>query len=166
MKRSALRDVLESLDSARREALLARNPHIEPPPPIVDGDVVDARVAVDDSVTATFEGMRLVSEANAREHWQIRARRVKRQRRAVQAALEGVEPPDGHTHLVTITRRGPRLLDTDNLYGGAKFYCDFLRYCGAIPEDTEDQIELKVTQRKVRKGEEEKTIIEVWKRKE
>lgn len=62
--------------------------------------------------------------------------------------------------------RKHRLLDTDNLYGGAKFYCDFLRYCGAIPDDTEDQIELKVTQRKARKGEEEKTIIEVWNRKE
>jgi hypothetical protein len=60
--------------------------------------------------------------------------------------------------------RKNRLLDTDNLYGGAKFYCDFLRYCGAIPDDTEDQIELKVTQRKAKKGEEEKTIIEVWDR--
>ena len=61
--------------------------------------------------------------------------------------------------------RKHKLLDTDNLYGGAKFYCDFLRYCGAIPDDTEDQIELKVTQRKAKKGEEEKTIIEVWDRK-
>ena len=32
-----------------------------------------------------------------------------------------------------------KLLDTDNLYGGAKFFIDFLRYCGAIREDTEKQ---------------------------
>lgn len=57
-----------------------------------------------------------------------------------------------------------KLLDTDNLYGGAKFFIDFLRYCGAIREDTEEQIELRVTQRKAQKGEKDKTIIEVWKR--
>jgi len=57
-----------------------------------------------------------------------------------------------------------KLLDTDNLYGGAKFFIDFLRYCGAIREDTEEQIELRVTQRKTQKNEKEKTIIEVWKR--
>lgn len=82
--------------------------------------------------------------------------------------LSEVEGKEGDPSrlLVCIESVRTKLLDTDNLYGGAKFYCDFLRYCGAIPEDTEDQIELKVTQRKVRKGEEEKTIIEVWKRKE
>jgi len=81
--------------------------------------------------------------------------------------LSEVEGKEGDPSrlLVCIESCRTRLLDTDNLYGGAKFYCDFLRYAGVIPEDTEDQIELKVTQRKVRKGEEEKTIIEVWKRK-
>jgi hypothetical protein len=80
--------------------------------------------------------------------------------------LSEVEGKEGDPSrlLVCIESVRSRLLDTDNLYGGAKFYCDFLRYCGAIPEDTEDEIELKVTQRKVRKGEEEKTIIEVWNR--
>lgn len=82
--------------------------------------------------------------------------------------LSEVEGKEGDSSrlLVLIESCRTKLLDTDNLYGGAKFYCDFLRYAGVIPEDTEDQIELKVTQRKVRKGEEEKTIIEVWKRKE
>lgn len=80
--------------------------------------------------------------------------------------LSEVEGKEGDPSrlLVCIESCRTRLLDTDNLYGGAKFYCDFLRYAGVIPEDTEDQIELKVTQRKIRKGEEEKTIIEVWKR--
>ena len=81
--------------------------------------------------------------------------------------LSEVEGKEGDPSrlLVCIESCRTRLLDTDNLYGGAKFYCDFLRYAGVIPEDTEDQIELKVTQRKIRKGEEEKTIIEVWNRK-
>ena len=68
--------------------------------------------------------------------------------------------------LVSIESVRSKLLDTDNLYGGAKFFVDFLRYCGAIREDTEEQIELRVTQRKTQKNEKEKTIIEVWKRTE
>lgn len=66
--------------------------------------------------------------------------------------------------LVSIESIRGKLLDTDNLYGGAKFFIDFLRYCGAIEEDTEEKIDLKVTQRKPKKGEVEKTVIEVWKR--
>jgi hypothetical protein len=81
--------------------------------------------------------------------------------------LSEVEGKEGNSSrlLVLIESCRTRLLDTDNLYGGAKFYCDFLRYAGVIPEDTEDKIELKVTQRKTKKNEEEKTIIEVWNRK-
>ena len=79
--------------------------------------------------------------------------------------IEGKEGDPSRLLVCIESVRKNRLLDTDNLYGGAKFYCDFLRYCGAIPDDTEDQIELKVTQRKAKKGEEEKTIIEVWDRK-
>jgi hypothetical protein len=78
--------------------------------------------------------------------------------------VEGKEGDSSRLLVCIESVRKNRLLDTDNLYGGAKFYCDFLRYCGAIPDDTEDQIELKVTQRKAKKGEEEKTIIEVWDR--
>lgn len=79
--------------------------------------------------------------------------------------VEGKEGDPSRLLVLIESVRKHRLLDTDNLYGGAKFYCDFLRLCGAIPDDTEDQIELKVTQRKAKKGEEEKTIIEVWDRK-
>jgi hypothetical protein len=78
--------------------------------------------------------------------------------------VEGKEGDPSRLLVCIESVRKNRLLDTDNLYGGAKFYCDFLRYCGAIPDDTEDQIELKVTQRKAKKCEEEKTIIEVWDR--
>ena len=133
-----------------REALLARNPHVDLPPPIVDGATVDVRVAVDDAVTATFEGMRLVSEANAREHWQVRARRVKRQRRAVSGALEGVEPPDGHTHLVTIVRQGPRLLDSDNLAGSAKAVRDAVAEWLGVDDGPDAPVRWTVTQGKAK----------------
>lgn len=81
--------------------------------------------------------------------------------------LSEVEGKEGDSSrlLVLIESVRGKLLDTDNLYGGAKFYCDFLRFCGCLKEDTEAEIELKVTQRKKKKGEEEKTIIEVWDRK-
>lgn len=80
--------------------------------------------------------------------------------------LSEVEGKEGDSSrlLVLIESVRGKLLDTDNLYGGAKFYCDFLRFCGCLKEDTEAEIELKVTQRKKKKGEEEKTIIEVWDR--
>jgi len=78
--------------------------------------------------------------------------------------VEGKEG-DSSRMLVLIESVRGKLLDTDNLYGGAKFYCDFLRYCGCLKEDTEAEIELRVTQRKKKKGEQEKTIIEVWDRK-
>jgi len=66
--------------------------------------------------------------------------------------------------LVCIESVRKKLLDKDNLYGGAKFFCDFLRLSGVIREDTEKEIDLQVTQRKPKKSEVEKTVIEVWKR--
>jgi len=77
--------------------------------------------------------------------------------------IEG-EKGDPSRMLVCIESVRKKLLDKDNLYGGAKFYCDFLRLSGVIREDTEKEIDLQVTQRKPKKGEAEKTVIEVWKR--
>lgn len=79
------------------------------------------------------------------------------------AKVEGKEG-DSSRLLVLIESVRKRLLDTDNLYGGAKYFCDFLRYIKTLPEDTEAIIELRVTQRKPRTNEEEKTVIEVWNR--
>ena len=64
--------------------------------------------------------VRLVSVANAREPWQARHRRAKAHRAAAKAALgpdiKGPPPP----YVITITRIGPRQLDSDNLAGSAK----------------------------------------------
>jgi hypothetical protein len=64
--------------------------------------------------------VKLVSEANARDGWRAKARRAKAQRAAAKLFLgldiEGPPPP----YVITITRIGPRKLDTDNLAGCAK----------------------------------------------
>jgi hypothetical protein len=52
---------------------------------------------------------------------------------------------------VTITRRGPKLLDVDNLAGGCKPLIDALRYEGVIPNDDPGTIELAFRQFKTRR---------------
>jgi hypothetical protein len=63
--------------------------------------------------------------------------------------------------LVRIVSHRRRLLDIDNLTGGAKYFCDGLRYAGLIPGDRPDQITLEVSQRKVKSKAEERTEIEI-----
>ena len=67
-------------------------------------------------------GLRLVSEANAHEHWRVRSKRAKHQR-AVCAAAIGAAIRAGKWTLplrVTIVRIAPRALDSDNAVGSAK----------------------------------------------
>lgn len=52
-----------------------------------------------------------------------------------------------------------RLIDPDNLC--AKYFVDALRYAGIIADDTAQEIEYTITQRKARKTEEEHTTIEI-----
>lgn len=72
----------------------------------------------------TVPGVRLVSEANAHEHFRYRQRRAKDQHTIVDAWLRSrafrVEPPCE----VRITRFSPATLDTDNLQGSAKHVRD------------------------------------------
>lgn len=63
------------------------------------------------------------------------------------------EATGGPRIAVCITRLGTRLLDKDNLYGGAKPICDALRYEKLIPEDDPESIHLIVQQRKVKRAE-------------
>ena len=63
------------------------------------------------------------------------------------------EAAGGPRIAVCITRLGTRLLDKDNLYGGAKPICDALRYEKLIPEDDPESIHLIVQQRKVKRAE-------------
>lgn len=66
--------------------------------------------------------VRLVSEANAREHHQVKAKRVKLQRSATAHWLSKLGSGDWRTSVkrVRIVRLAPRQLDSDNLAGSAK----------------------------------------------
>ena len=61
--------------------------------------------------------LKLVSVANRREHWSVRARRARAHR---QAAIVVPRPDFAPPYTVTITRIGPRRLDDDNLASAAK----------------------------------------------
>ena len=83
------------------------------------------------------------------------------ERAAGNAALgagESEKGDSGRIHIRFVSVR-KRLLDPDNL--SEKWLLDCLRNCGAIEGDEPEKIVLETTQRKVAKGEEEKTEITV-----
>jgi hypothetical protein len=65
-------------------------------------------------------GLKLVSEANARDHWRKRHKRAKFQREVARLTLGGDVYGPPPPYVITITRIGPRRLDSDNLAGSAK----------------------------------------------
>ena len=58
-----------------------------------------------------------------------------------------------------ITSVRKRLIDPDNLF--AKSTIDCLRYAGLLVDDCENQISLEIGQKKITKGEEPHTTIEI-----
>ena len=67
--------------------------------------------------------LRLVSEANQRDHWTARSRRTKQHRAAAFLAVTAATTKAQRAALpmtVVITRIAPRSLDDDNLVGSAK----------------------------------------------
>lgn len=62
---------------------------------------------------------KIKSEANGREHWRVKAKRVKEHRRAALVALHGQVNPR-LPMVLTLTRIAPRKLDDDNLASGFK----------------------------------------------
>ena len=66
-----------------------------------------------------IEGLKVLSEMNLRDHWRVRHARFKVQRMMVWGFLS-VSPPVAIPCTVTLTRIGPRKLDSDNLAGGFK----------------------------------------------
>jgi hypothetical protein len=69
-----------------------------------------------------------VSEANRRDHWAVKAKRVKQQRSCAilsyRLALHSIpradQPRAGMSLRITLTRVGPRRLDSDNLASAGK----------------------------------------------
>lgn len=67
---------------------------------------------------------------------------------------------DSGKFLVRVTSRRRRLLDEDNL--AAKWFVDCCRYAGLIPGDDPSQASIETRQEKVRRAEEECTVIEIF----
>jgi hypothetical protein len=79
-------------------------------------------------------------------------------------ALDGGLPGKGESAQrarLRITRCARRLLDQDNLYGGAKPLIDCLKSSGLIEDDSPEHIELIVRQERVESIDEERTEIEI-----
>lgn len=81
-----------------------------------------------------FVPIKTVSEANTREHWRVKAKRVKAQRLSVQAVFpmfaKHLWPsPSKDRLVVTLTRFGRRLLDSDNLQSSFKAVRDQVAAC-------------------------------------
>lgn len=72
------------------------------------------------AVDALVIPMHTVSEANRRDHWRIKAKRVTAQRYSVAWAWAAARWPCGKPRVVTLTRLAPRELDDDNLTGSFK----------------------------------------------
>lgn len=95
---------------------------------------------------------------------EYQARRISSRAKLKPVVLdEPLGPAQGegsNPHRVTVRIRSFRckLLDPDNLIGGAKYFVDGLRYAGLIPDDSPDKIILEVTQEKVTKKEERTEI--------
>lgn len=101
------------------------------------------------TVAVPIPGLRLVSEANAHQHWRVRQRRAKDQRNLVALVLRGtvtsymmaVAPL-----VVTITRVAPsRGLDSDNLAGSAKHVRDQIAAELGV-DDRDDRVSWHVAQ--------------------
>ncbi len=98
-------------------------------------------------------------EANVQTHHLPQSPKPKRP--AVHEPLAKEEGEGGYTGriLVRVTSFRRRLLDTDNVT--PKYFIDCLRYCHVLRDDTEAEIDLRISQKKVRTKEEERTEIEI-----
>lgn len=68
--------------------------------------------------------IRIISEANMRSHWRMKARRVRFHRSTAYVMMRKVMPASGafgaFPVTITLTRIAPRVLDDDNLQSGFK----------------------------------------------
>lgn len=84
--------------------------------------------------------LRVVSEANAHEHWRVRQRRAKAQRRATCLAwLAAGLPLKRKPVEVRLTRLAPRKLDSDNAVGALKHVRDAVAECCGF-DDREESV--------------------------
>lgn len=94
---------------------------------------------------------------NAREHWSVRHRRVKRERKAVGVALLRHRRPRLPV-VVTLTRRAPRALDDDNAIGSMKAVRDAVAAWLRV-DDRDTRVTWHVEQAKCHRSETETVIV-------
>lgn len=101
-------------------------------------------------LSVLLEGLRLVSENNAHEHWRERQKRAKRQRWYAAFKLRDVS-----AYLpcrVRITRIAPRELDDDNLHGACKHVRDGVADALGLKSDRDPRVSWEVAQERGGKG--------------
>lgn len=105
----------------------------------------------------TLVPIRTRSEANLREHWATKARRVKAQRTSTRLCLvadsveHGGVPPRGRL-VVTLTRVAPRELDDDNLRPALKAVRDETAAWLGLPDDRDPRVAWEYAQRRGKPG--------------
>jgi len=141
--------LLDALAPAQRERFLAINPHLAAPPKAAarrKQEPTPAIVRHDGArIVLWCKGLRLESEANAHEPWQVRARRAKAQAAVITTGL-GSTAPVPTPCVVTITRIGRGTLDTDNLAGSAKHVRDAVAAWLGVGDSPADPVRWEVTQ--------------------
>ena len=98
--------------------------------------------------------IRLISEANVREHWSKKHRRKKKQREVIGYFLNSLEKPKLPCRIV-LTRIAPRKLDYDNLVFAQKqvldVLCDWL-IPGLAPGRADGRDEIKGVEYRQERG--------------
>ena len=111
---------------------------------------LECRVKIHFALISTkfvIDGMKLVSEANAHEHWRKRQKRAKEQRQIVAFhMMRTIFPQLPLT--CRIIRIGPRMLDSDNAWGSAKHVRDQIAEMFGVDDRDETKIKWDVTQEK------------------
>lgn len=114
-------------------ALLALNPDLVQRGLVTAAETRVDRVSVSD-VRVMFVGLRLVSEANAREKIPVRVARVRRERAMMTAALARTTLPRPPL-VVELVRSGPQPLDgDDNLRVSGKHLVDAVARCAKVDD--------------------------------
>lgn len=87
---------------------------------------------------------------------------AKLERRAVKRAVGKGQDEKGNRQrfLIRVTSIKRRLLDEDNMC--EKFAVDCCRYAGLLNQDSPGTTKIEVAQRKAEKGEEEHTIVQIY----
>jgi len=94
--------------------------------------------------------LRTVAGLNAREHWRVRATRVRNERIAVAWSMQHAPKP-GLPVRVTLTRLSAGTLDSDNLQGAFKATRDAIA-CAYGVHDNDPRITWQYTQEKCKRG--------------